>query len=174
MRLGSGSFDPGKPAGLGQKAPLTPEYQAILRGQPGGPGGRRAGQRPDLDLPCARHAAHHDRLRGDGDRGHAGDHLFLIEPYPRLAPHLHRRARLAGGDRADLPGLFDRQLVDEDGDGRYDALEVETRGFQGPAHLRQHRHSAAPGQSDRHQGADLSRQGRPDVLTTRSPSSTMR
>ena len=30
MRLGSGSFDPGKPAGLGQKAPLTAEYQAVL------------------------------------------------------------------------------------------------------------------------------------------------
>ena len=30
MRLGSGSFDPSQPAGLGQKAPLTPEYQAVL------------------------------------------------------------------------------------------------------------------------------------------------
>jgi hypothetical protein len=30
MRLGSGSFDPGRPAGLGQNAPLTAEYQAVL------------------------------------------------------------------------------------------------------------------------------------------------
>ncbi len=30
IRTGSGSFDPSKPAGLRQGAPLTPEYQAIL------------------------------------------------------------------------------------------------------------------------------------------------
>src|ERR1700722_2289078 len=30
IRSGSGSFDPGKPAGLGQQAPLTAEYRAIL------------------------------------------------------------------------------------------------------------------------------------------------
>src|SRR5262245_38819067 len=29
-RMGSGNFDPGKPRGTGQQAPLTPEYQAIL------------------------------------------------------------------------------------------------------------------------------------------------
>src|SRR5205809_6850487 len=29
-RLGAGNWDPDKPRGLGQKAPLTPEYQAIL------------------------------------------------------------------------------------------------------------------------------------------------
>src|ERR1700738_531211 len=30
IRSGSGSFDPTKPSGLGQQAPLTPEYRAIL------------------------------------------------------------------------------------------------------------------------------------------------
>jgi hypothetical protein len=30
IRTGAGSFDPGKPPGLRQDAPLTPEYQAIL------------------------------------------------------------------------------------------------------------------------------------------------
>ena len=52
------------------------------------------------------------------------------------------------------------QWVDEDGDGRYDVLLVETRNLERPPLLRQHRTSAAPGQSDRHQGADLPRQSR--------------
>src|SRR5271163_4904199 len=30
LRLGGGSFDPTKPAGLGQQAPLTPDYRAVL------------------------------------------------------------------------------------------------------------------------------------------------
>jgi hypothetical protein len=30
IRTGSGSFDPGKPPGIRQSAPLTPEYQALL------------------------------------------------------------------------------------------------------------------------------------------------
>src|SRR5437764_639674 len=29
-RMGSGDFDPSKPRGLGQQAPLTPEYRIIL------------------------------------------------------------------------------------------------------------------------------------------------
>src|SRR5438874_1322129 len=30
LRMGSNGFDPTKPSGLAQQAPLTPEYQAIL------------------------------------------------------------------------------------------------------------------------------------------------
>ncbi len=40
---------------------------------------------------------------------------------------------LADRRGADLSGLFDRPWIDEDGDGVYDVLEVETRGpFKGP------------------------------------------
>ena len=61
MRLGGGSFDPSKPAGRGQQAPLTAEYQALLDASlkeqaAGGQGNNPMGMRP------ARHAAHHDRL----------------------------------------------------------------------------------------------------------------
>ena len=38
---GQPSFDHTKPWGLGQQVPLTPEYQAILRGKPRGPSRRR-------------------------------------------------------------------------------------------------------------------------------------
>ena len=42
-----------------------------LRGQPGRPGRRRAGQRSDLHVPRARHAAHHEQLRRRRVRHHA-------------------------------------------------------------------------------------------------------
>jgi hypothetical protein len=40
---------------------------------------------------------------------------------------------LANGYRADLPGYSISKWIDEDGDGVFDVLEVETRGpFKGP------------------------------------------
>jgi hypothetical protein len=55
----------------------------------------------------------------------------------------------------NLMGYSVGKSIDEDGDGRYDTLEVETRNFKGP--LRAERHSPARGQRDRHQGTVLSR-----------------
>ena len=40
---GQGPFDPDKSWGVGQQAPLTPEYQARLRSEPRRSGRRRAG-----------------------------------------------------------------------------------------------------------------------------------
>ena len=88
-------FDPTKPWGPAQQAPLTPEYQKVLRGQHGRPGQGRARQLPDRPLPAGRHAAH-DVVRGAGIRHHAGDHLYPARRRRRPhAPHLHRRTRLA-------------------------------------------------------------------------------
>ena len=53
-------WDQAKPAGLGQQAPLTPEYQASARGQHRRPGRRRPGPRHPLQVHDQRHAA------GDG------------------------------------------------------------------------------------------------------------
>ena len=86
---------------------------------------------------------------------------ILIGGIRPLPPHLHRRPRLAEGHRADLFGLLDRQMDrSPTATARYDVLEVETRGLQGPARLRRQRPAAAPRQPDHLQGADLSRQGR--------------
>ena len=41
---------------------------------------------------------------------------------------------------ADLRGYSIGKWIDEDGDGRYDVLEVETRGFKGPRTFRRERH----------------------------------
>ena len=50
--------------------------------------------------------------------------------------------------------------VDENKDGHYNVLEVETRAMKGPAHVRCERPAAAQGQRDRGEGADLSGQER--------------
>jgi len=59
---GGGRYDPYKPPGRGQQAPMKPEFLAVLDAsladqRAGGPGWRS-----DLYLPLARHAAHHEQL----------------------------------------------------------------------------------------------------------------
>src|SRR6516225_3776051 len=102
-----------------------------VRGQHGRPARGWAGQRSVVALRPLRHAAHHDGRLQHGDHHQAGHHAYVVRPLP-AAPHLYRGPRLAQGHRAELPRLLHRQWIDEDGDGRYDALEIETRGLKGP------------------------------------------
>jgi hypothetical protein len=80
----------------------------------------------------ARHAACDQRLWPNRVRRHAAVHAYCGREHSRLAAHLHRRSRLAG---QFLPGLLGYSIghwIDTDGAGKYDVLEVETRGFTGP------------------------------------------
>jgi hypothetical protein len=126
------SHDQTKPWGLGQEAPLTPEYEAILRDSiadqaKGGLGnfpttvGRPAGMphmmmafqplefvvTPDVTYIMIASYDHYRRIFTDGRD-------FPTEAEPSFA------------------GYSIGKWVDEDGDGTYDVLIVETRGFKGP------------------------------------------
>jgi hypothetical protein len=130
---GQPSFDHTKPWGLGQQLPLTPEYQAIFE------------------------ASLADQAKG----GHGDDRGFTCLPYgmPRMMvvytpmeiivtpdkTHIlisnSDHGRRIYTDGRDWPkdlepswqGYSIGKWIDEDGDGRYDVLEVETRGpFKGP------------------------------------------
>ena len=79
-----------------------------------------------------RHAAHDDGVRPVGMGGYDGRNLHSDRLVRPLSPHLHRRARLAGSLEPTFSGYSIGKWIDEDGDGRYDVLEVETRGFKGP------------------------------------------
>ncbi len=128
---GQPSHDQTKPWGLGQEAPLTPEYQAILEASiadqaKGGLGnfpttsGRAAGMphmmmafipmefvvTPDTTYILVGMYDHYRRIFTDGR-----DWPKTIEP--------------------TFSGYSIGRWI-EDGDGRYDVLEVETRGFKGP------------------------------------------
>jgi hypothetical protein len=131
-RTGSLAWDPTRPRGTGQQAPLTAEYQAILDAsvadQARGGQGNYPGYRcfpygmpgmmfpyrpmefvvtPDITYIMLEHMTQHRWIYTDG-RG-----------WPKkLAPSFN--------------GYSIGRWVDEDGDGRYDALLIETRGMRGP------------------------------------------
>src|ERR1700730_11481044 len=127
------SLDQTKPWGKGQQAPLTPEYQAIH------------------DASLADQAA--GGLGGDLDHARCGAEgmpfmmvafrplEFVITPettYIIIADY--DPVRRVFTDGRDWPTNFEPTFagysigkwIDENGDGHYNVLDVETRGFKGP------------------------------------------
>jgi hypothetical protein len=129
---GQPSHDQTKPWGFGQQAPLTPEYQAVLAASladqaKGGLGnfpttlGRAAGM-PNMMMAF-------------------GPLELVVTPdatYVLIGWHDHfRRIFTDGRDwPTDIEPTFSGysigRWIDQDGNGRYSVLEVETRGFKGP------------------------------------------
>ncbi len=131
IRIGGVQWDPSKPQSRGQQAPLTPEYQAVF------------------DASLAAQAA----------GGHGNDRRFTCRTsgMPRIMTAVYpieiviqpnityimseyvmpRRIYTDGRTRPDIiepafAGYSTGKWIDEDGDGRYDVLEVETSHFKGP------------------------------------------
>ena len=126
------SLDPTKPAGPGQQAPLTPEYQKVLQDSMADQASGRLGNDPTTEC----YAAGMPRMM----TYRAQEYVVTPEAtYILLGGNDNLRRILTDGRdwpaklNADLSGLFDRPLGRQDGDGTYDVLEVETRGpFKGP------------------------------------------
>jgi len=134
LRAGGIQWDPTKPIGRGQQAPLTPEYQAIFEASladqaAGGPGNDARYSCFPVGMP---------RLMSV---------IFPMEfilsakmTYVLFENNMPRRIYTDGRDwPTDLDpaptyaGYSIGRWIDEDGDGVYDVLEVETRGpFKGP------------------------------------------
>jgi hypothetical protein len=126
-------FDPSKPWGLGEEAPLTPEYQAIFEANlkeqaAGGPGTNGASCRSH-GMPMMMNVLQPMEI------------VVLPEITYILANDVHAYVRRVYTDGREWPeniepafqgGLSLGKWIDEDGDGRYDALEIETRSFKGP------------------------------------------
>jgi hypothetical protein len=130
---GPGRFDMSKPAGRGQQAPLTPEYQALfeanLRDQAQG------GQGTTATYTCISPGM--PRVTNG-----YGEIEFVVTPKTThiLIRHIDDDRRIFTDGR-DWPeelgptflGYSIGRWIDTDGDGRYDVLEAETRGpFKGP------------------------------------------
>ena len=125
-------FDTSKPWGPGQQAPLTAEYQAIfeanLKDQAAG------GQGTTPTYTCLSPGM--PRITNG-----YGQMEFIITPGTThiLVQHIHDNRRIFTDGRgwpAELEPTFSGysigRWVDTAGAGRYDVLEVETRGFKGP------------------------------------------
>jgi hypothetical protein len=129
---GQASFDPGKPWGKGQEAPLTPEYQAILESN--------LKLQADGDLADRRGAT----CLGFGMPQIAFGFQpmeFIVTPETTyvLVDWVEHTRRIYTDGR-DWPAEIEPTLVGYSigrwihttHDGRYDVLEVESRGFKGP------------------------------------------
>ncbi len=125
-------FDTSKAWGLEQQAPLTPEYQALFEANlkdqaAGGQGLAQANSCISPGMPRV--------TNGYGQ--------MEVVVTPRITyitvEHINDNRRIYTDGRG-WPTEFEPTYlgysigtwIDTDGDGRYDVLEVETRGFQGP------------------------------------------
>src|SRR5947207_3844097 len=126
------SHDQTKPWGKGQEAPLTPEYQAILEASIAD---QAQGGLGNFPTTTGRAAGMPHMMMGFGPME------FVVTPettYILIGWYDHYRRIFTDG--RDWPkeieptfaGYSIGKWIDEDGDGRYDVLEVETRGFKGP------------------------------------------
>ncbi len=131
-RIGSPQWDPDKPAGRGQQAPLTPEYQAILEGiYAARATGSLEGNNTVTCIPYGMPRAMIVYETMD----------VIITPettYIRVSSISELRRIYTDGRSwpEKIPPTFMGYSIghweDSDGDGRYDTLVVETRGFRGP------------------------------------------
>jgi len=133
--LGGNRWDPAKPAGRGQNPPLIAEYQTIFESSMADQ--NAGGQGNDFRYRC---------LPAGMPRVMTAIFPFEFVILPKLTyiifeSAMPRRIYTDGRDFSRWPkpdtepafvGYSIGKWIDEDGDGRYDVLEVETRHMKGP------------------------------------------
>jgi hypothetical protein len=129
-RFGGGSFVPDKPPGLGQEAPLTAEYQAVLEASladqaAGGQGNNLMGEcvPPGMPRTMINYAGMEFIITPETT------YLMLLEPENQLR-RIFTDGRSWPQKLVPSPlGYSIGNWVDDNGDGHFDALVVETRGI---------------------------------------------
>jgi hypothetical protein len=129
---GQGAFDQTRPWGLGQQAPLTVEYQKVLAESMADQAKGGLGNYPSSRcLPSGM-----PRMMTFG----AQEYIITPDVTYILVGGGVDHTRRVFTDGRDWPaeieptfaGYSIGRWIDEDGDGQYDVLAVETRGFKGP------------------------------------------
>src|SRR5262249_304747 len=123
------SHDQTKPWGRGQQAPLTPEYQKVLEDSIAD---QAIGGLGNFPTTLGRAAGMPHMMMGFGPL-----EVVVTPPTTYILIGWYDHYRRIFTDGRDWPkeieptfaGYSIGRWVDEDGDGRYDVLEVETRGF---------------------------------------------
>ena len=128
-------WDPSKPRGLRQQAPLTAEYQAIFEANLKALHSGNLGADPQaycLPSGMPRMMIAYEPM----------EIIVTAETTYIRVDHLNDFRRIFTDGRAwpvqvkpSFDGYSIGRWIDEDGDGRFDVLEVETRGFKGPRTL---------------------------------------
>jgi hypothetical protein len=129
---GQPSFDQTKPWGRGQEAPLIPEYQKVLEDSLADQA--KGGQGNNFDRArCLPSGLPHMMTFGPLEFIVTPDTTYILID----SSHDYRRIFTDGRDWQDFfeptyKGYSIGRWIDEDGDGNYGVLVVETRGFKGP------------------------------------------
>jgi hypothetical protein len=135
MRLGdpqNASWDPTKPPGAGQQAPLTPEYQAIFAASvkneaEGGPGVDPTARCVPPGMPRTMMAVEPMEIVIT-----PAVTYFMFEQLSTLR-HVYTDGRKLSDDlEPSFAGNSTGRWLDIDGNGRFDTLLIETRGIKGP------------------------------------------
>jgi hypothetical protein len=133
-RIGA-PYDPSKPFGRGEEAPLTPEYQAIYAANLADM--EKGGQGIDPTYNCLSPGMPRVML------GYS-QMEFVVTPETTYIPmtrdhdfmrHIYTDGRDFPANMAQEPRFLGYSIGkwrDTDADGRFDTLEVETRGLKGP------------------------------------------
>ena len=137
IRTGSGNFDPGKPGGLGQLAPLTPEYRAILEASLAAQAA--GGQGNDPMARCIPPGMPRMMI----GYGLGMEILITADTTHILFGEPMRQLRRIFTDGRDWPpaiapsfsGYSIGKWEDDDGHGHYATLAVETRAIKSPRSL---------------------------------------
>jgi hypothetical protein len=124
-------WDPSKPMGRAQRPPLTPEYQAVWEASiadqaVGGQGNDPVGRCIPVGMPRVMSAVFPMEIIITASA------TYILSDYSTP-----RRIYTDGRDwpkdqEANFLGYSIGRWIDENGDGRYDVLEVETRHLKGP------------------------------------------
>jgi len=125
-------WDQTKPWGFAQQAPLTPEYQAVLEQSLAD---QAKGGLGNFPTTLGRAAGMPNMMMGFNPQEYV---ITAHTTYILIGGSDHYRRIFTDG--RDWPaeivptysGYSIGRWIDEDGDGQYDVLEVETRGFKGP------------------------------------------
>lgn len=130
--VGQPPHDPSKPFGRGQQAPLTAEYQANFEANladlsAGGQGNDSTRNCLPNGMPRAMSAYEPIELIVTEDT------IYILIDHIEHTRRIYTDGRDWPSDiEPSFLGYSIGKWVDEDGDGRYDVLEIETRGFKGP------------------------------------------
>src|SRR5437660_1507522 len=124
--VGQPPHDPSKPPGRGQQAPLTPEYQAIFEAN-------LADQAAGGHGSDTTHVCTPDGMPRVMSAYEPIEFILTPETTYVLLDHMEHNRRIytdGRGWRTNIEPTFSGysigKWIDEDGDGRYDVLEIET------------------------------------------------
>src|SRR5262245_1772213 len=167
LRKSAGTFDPDRPFGLGQQAPLTPEYQKVLEESVENQANGGQGNNPMA--ACIPPGMPRMMI------GYGGGFEFLITPEVTYAiqgePMMQFRRIFTDGRSfpKEARPTFSGYSIGrwEGSDGRHDTLVIETRFIRGPRAYDFKRSAVPPEQWNGCARAHLSRQEQSERLARR-------